>query len=204
MHIQIIVGSVRKGRVARKVADWCLEACEKLQDTTSEIVDLVDWELPFFNLEESPITNNYSDKTQIRWAKKIEKADGFIFVSPEYNHGYSAVVKNAIDFLYKEWNKKPATIVTYGGVEGARSAEQLRLVMIEVQMVPLRDAVHIRDVWGKIKDSGFKAEEKDNEQLEKALDTLYEWGDILHEKSLHNHYLHKLTQTTATEGDMQH
>lgn len=188
MHIQIIVGSVRRGRVARKVADWCLAKCQGQRNITAEIVDLADWNLPFFDFEESPMLDNYSDKTQIRWSQKIAEADAFIFVSPEYNHGYSAVLKNAIDYLYKEWNKKPATIVTYGGVEGARSAEQLRLVMIEVQMIPLRDAVHIRDVWGKTKETPFLPDPKDNEQLEKALESVCEWGGILREKFLRENY----------------
>lgn len=145
IKLQVIVGSTRAGRFSEKPALWILESAKKLEDVEAEIIDLRDFTLPFFDASMSPAYANgsYTQPDVGRWTKKIGEADGFIIVSPEYNHGYSAVLKNALDWVYQEWNNKPVGFISYGGVGGARSVEQLRLVAIELQMAPIRNAIHI-------------------------------------------------------------
>lgn len=179
MHLQIIIGSVRDGRVAKPVADWTHRVASDRQGFSLEMIDLKEENLPMFNLPKSPIMGNYESPVQQNWAEKIGRGDAYIFISPEYNHGYSPALKNAMDYLYAEWNRKPASVVTYGGVQGARSLEQLRQVMIELQIVPLRDATHILNVWNKVKDDRFTPEEIDSKQLNKMLDELTWWGNTL-------------------------
>jgi NAD(P)H-dependent FMN reductase len=101
--------------------------------------------MPFFDEPVSPsmIKEPYANPAVQAWTKKIAEGDAFIIVSPEYNHGYSAVLKNALDYVYKEWNNKPVGFVSYGSVGGARAIEQLRQVAVELQMAPIRNSVHI-------------------------------------------------------------
>lgn len=179
MHIQIIVGSVRKGRIAKPVADWAHEVAAARDDLSVELVDLKEWDLPIFALPKGPAAGEYEDPLQKRWAAKIAQGDGYLFVCPEYNHGYTAALKNALDYLYSEWNRKPGACISYGGVRGARSVEQLRLVMVELRMAPLRNAVHIDSVWKKVGDGRFSADEKDQKQLQTVLDELLWWGTAL-------------------------
>jgi NAD(P)H-dependent FMN reductase len=179
MHIQIIVGSVREGRRAKPVADWVYQQATPRGDCSVELVDLKDWDLPLFSLGRPPILGEYEDELQQRWAHKIAQADGYLFVSPEYNHGYTPVLKNALDYLYAEWLRKPASFVTYGGVSGARGVEQLRLVLIELQMAPLRDAVHIGGIPSKLNDGVFTGDSRDEQQLKGVLDELLWWSRAL-------------------------
>jgi len=109
-----------------------------------ELLDLRDWPLPFFNEEVSPAWGPSKNEVAQRWQKRIDLLDGSIMVTPEYNRGPAAVLKNALDYAYKEWNQKPVAFVAYGGVGGARAVEQLRLHAIELQMAPIRSAVHIQ------------------------------------------------------------
>lgn len=119
------------------------------------------------------------DATQRRWAAKIGAADGYIFVSPEYNHGSSAVLKNALDYLYAEWNRKPAAFVSFGNTGGARAVEQLRGVAIELRMAALGEAVHILDVGDKVTDGSFTGDDRDEKQLTLLFDSLAWWGRAL-------------------------
>jgi NAD(P)H-dependent FMN reductase len=179
MHIQVILGSVREGRRAKPVGDWVYQQATTRQDCSVELVDLKEWNLPLFGLAKPPIIGDYEDPLQQRWADKVAQADGYLFVAPEYNHGYSPALKNALDYLYGEWTHKPASFVTYGGVAGARGVEQLRLVLVELRMAPLRDALHITNVHAKLKDGVFVGDEKDAAQLNVVLDDLLWWGRAL-------------------------
>jgi NAD(P)H-dependent FMN reductase len=179
MHLQIIVGSIRDGRVARPVADWACQRIAQKTEVTVELIDLKDWDLPMFSLGKSPMMGDYQDPHQQRWARKISQGDGYLFISPEYNHGYSAVLKNALDYLYGEWGRKPANFISYGGVDGARSVEQLRQVVIELQMAPLRNALHIHQVWDKIHDERFAGDDTDSKVLDVAVDDLIWWMQAL-------------------------
>jgi len=109
-----------------------------------ELVDLRDHPLPFFDgLAPARTLRDYPSAEVARFGQTLDRADGFVFVSPEYNHGYPAVLKNALDFTFVEWHRKPVTFVSWGNVGGVRAVEQLRLVAVEMEMAPLRHAVHI-------------------------------------------------------------
>ena len=132
-HIQVILGSTRNGRLGDRVAAWFMGHASVRRDLTAELVDLRDWPLPFFDEPTPPIRGGYANPAQRAWAAKVEAADGYVFVSPEYNHGYTAVLKNALDHLYAEWTYKPAGFVGYGGLGGGiRAVEQLRQVVVEL------------------------------------------------------------------------
>jgi len=143
--IKIIEGSTREGRYGDKVALWVLDQLKNNGEVSAEVLDLRDYEMPFFNESASPLYKSepYKNEAVARFTKKIEEGDAFIIIAPEYNHGPTAVLKNAMDWVYQEWNNKPVAFVGYGSVGGARAIEQLRLVSIELQMAPIRNAVHI-------------------------------------------------------------
>ncbi len=115
LNILVIVGSVREGRMALPVANWVMEQAAARPDLACELVDLKAWNLPFYAFAKPPAAGGYTDPLQLRWAEKIASADGYILITPEYNHGPPAVLKNALDFVYAEWNRKPVTFVGYGG-----------------------------------------------------------------------------------------
>ncbi len=145
LKILVILGSTRQGRYSEKPAHWILDQLNAAPGIDAELVDLRDWPLPFFNAPVSPSWSPGppSDPLVAAWSAKIASADGFVLVAPEYNHGYTAVLKNALDWLYREWNQKPVAFVSYGGVGGARAVEQLRQVAVELKMAPTRTAVHV-------------------------------------------------------------
>jgi NAD(P)H-dependent FMN reductase len=146
LKILVIVGSTREGRFAEKPARWIAEILNQDPRIDAELVDLRDWPLPFFDQPKSPLRvsdGDYGNALANEWGKKIASADGFVMTAAEYNHGYTAVLKNAIDWLGVEWRRKPVTFIGYGNAGGARAIEQLRQVAVEMQMVPLKYAVHI-------------------------------------------------------------
>jgi NAD(P)H-dependent FMN reductase len=117
-------------------------ACRR-DDAECEVVDLRNYRMPFFEEEQSPMFVPPRNEAASRWARKMAELDGYVFVTPEYNHGIPAVLKNALDHAYAEYNRKPASFVGYGGVGAARGVEQLRLVLLALQMAPLKQSVHI-------------------------------------------------------------
>ena len=142
-RIGIVIGSTREGRFGEKPAHWIHEIAKQRTDVEVELIDLRDHPLPFFNEPMSPAWAPVKNEAARRWADKLATLDGLIVVTPEYNHGPSAVLKNAFDYAYKEFIRKPIGFVGYGGVGAARAVEQLRLVAVELQMAPVRNAVHI-------------------------------------------------------------
>ncbi len=145
IKIKVIIGSTRQNRFSEKPAQWIFEEAKKLEGVEVELLDLRDYPMPFFDSPMLPsmTQGKYENEVVKKWAAKINDGDAFIIVSPEYNHGYSAVLKNAMDVIYPEWNRKPIGFVSYGGALGARSVEQLRQVAVELQMAPIRNAIHI-------------------------------------------------------------
>lgn len=142
-RIGIIIGSTREGRFGDKPAAWIHTLASQRSDLQFELIDLRSHPLPFFD-EALPLTWAPAKNAAAQaWATKIASLDGFIIVTPEYNHGPSAVLKNALDYAYAEFNRKPVAFVGYGGVGAARAIEQLRLNAVELQMAPIRNAVHI-------------------------------------------------------------
>lgn len=122
-----------------------MQELKKRDDVDAELLDLRDYDMPFFNEVETPSYKQkaYAHPSVVRWTAKIADGEAFIVIAPEYNRGYPAVLKNAFDYVYQEWNNKPIGFVSYGSAMGARSVEQLRLVSIELQMAPIRNAVHM-------------------------------------------------------------
>jgi NAD(P)H-dependent FMN reductase len=145
LKIRVIIGSTRQNRFSEKPAHWIYEEAKKKAGVNIEILDLRDYPMPFFNEPVSPAMSGgkYPDVIVKKWSEKINDGDAFIIVTPEYNHGYPAILKNALDSIFPEWNGKAVGFVSYGNAGGARSVEQLRQVVIELQMVPIRSAIHI-------------------------------------------------------------
>jgi NAD(P)H-dependent FMN reductase len=141
--IGIIVSSTRPGRFADIPVQWLGEIVRKRDDADFELVDLRDYPMPFFEEKRPLIYAPPENEVAIRWGAKMASLDGCIFVTPEYNHGITAVLKNALDYAYSEYNRKPATFVGYGGAGGARAIEQLRLVLAELQVASLKHTVQI-------------------------------------------------------------
>ncbi|MFK3852898.1 NADPH-dependent FMN reductase [Agrobacterium pusense] len=142
-HIAIIIGSTRDTRFADKPAAWLFEKCQAREDMTFELVDLRMFDLPFFNEVASNMWSQSQDPRAVAWQSKLATFDGYIFLTPEYNHSIPGSLKNALDQAYKEWNRKPMAAMGYGGVGASRAIEHLRGIGIELQMVPLRSAVHL-------------------------------------------------------------
>jgi len=145
LHIKVIAGSTREGRFSDKAAAWIAEEMKKQEWVQVEVLDLRDYDMPFFNEPVSPSFKQepYKNEAVARFTKKIEEGDAFVIVTPEYNRGAPGVLKNALDWVYPEWNNKPIAFISYGSVGGARAVEQLRLNAIELQMAPIRTAIHI-------------------------------------------------------------
>ena len=174
MLIYIIVGSIREGRTAIKVANWLQHAIGELSiaSLTTEIVDLKQWDLPIFAGAHPPATGIYDQPKQQDWADKIAQADGFIFISPEYNHGYSPALKNALDYIGKEWQGKTAAYVGYGATNGSRSIDQIRQVTSSLGLVDPNAVIEIRDIFKRNKDENFEANEFEVKGLKSMIEKL--------------------------------
>ncbi|MDR0960416.1 MAG: NAD(P)H-dependent oxidoreductase [Propionibacteriaceae bacterium] len=147
MRITIINGSMTPKHYGNPIAEWIAEEVSAVNadDVETDVVHLCDLNLPFYDEPELPRLKNYEHEHSWRWSERVDAADAFIFVSPEYNHSYSAVLKNALDYLYLEWNHKPAAIVSYGsGVSAGREgAQHLRSVLATLKMLPIQEGVSI-------------------------------------------------------------
>jgi NAD(P)H-dependent FMN reductase len=143
--IHTIIGSTRQQRFSEKPARWIHDQLTARGGVNATLIDLRDYPLPFFDQPVSParFQGTYPNPVATEWAHTVDAADGYVVVGPEYNHGYTAVLKNAFDWAFHEWNNKPIAFVSYGGVGGARAVEQMRLVAVELEMAPIRFAVHV-------------------------------------------------------------
>jgi NAD(P)H-dependent FMN reductase len=180
--IAVIVGSTRAARFADKPTEWIASIAKARGDFDVEVVDLRDYPMPFFDEATSSLWAPSKNEVALRWQRKVAEFDGYIVIAAEYNRGPTAVLKNALDYAYTEWNRKPVTFVGYGGVGGARAIEQLRLHAVELQMTPIRFAVNI--VWGdfvQVLQQGKKIEEFEhlNQAAATALDDLSWWAKVL-------------------------
>ena len=181
LKIAIIIGSVREGRFADHPAEWIHELARGHGAFEVEVLDLRDYALPIFSESHAPAWGASANPAALRWQKKLAEFDGYIFVTAEYNRGPTAALKNALDHAYNEWNNKPAAFVAYGGVGGARAVEQLRLNAIELQLAPIRTAVHITwPIYMEVA-SGRKLSDFDflNEDAGELLDQLAWWTSAL-------------------------
>jgi NAD(P)H-dependent FMN reductase len=144
--ISVIVGSTREGRFSDRPAEWIFKQLMKTEGVDARLLDLRDYPMPFFDQPATPATPGrppYNNEVVRKWTAAIAQSDGFVVVTAEYNYGASAVLKNAIDWVYPEWNRKAIGFVSYGAAEGVRSVQQLRETAIELQLAPVRSSVYI-------------------------------------------------------------
>lgn len=179
VRLAVVIGSTRPGRVGEAVAKWVYDIAAKRTDARFELVDLKAVNLPLLDEAIPPSQGKYSQPHTQAWAAKIAAFDGFVFVTPEYNHGTSGALKNAIDYLYKEWNNKAAGFVGYGSAGGARAVEHLRLVMAEVQVATVRNQVMLSLFTDFENFSVFKPAARHEQSLNAMLDQLVAWAGAL-------------------------
>jgi len=175
LNIAIIVGSTRPGRKAPAVANWVLDIAALRADAAYELVDIADFDLPLLDEPVPPSMGQYSQPHTKAWSARIARFDGFVFVTPEYNHATSGALKNAIDFLYKEWNDKAAGFVGYGSVGGARAIENLRLVMGELQVADVRAQVML-SLFADFEDGKPNPPERQTQAVDAMLDQVVAWS----------------------------
>jgi len=178
-RIGIILGSTRPNRNGEQVARWVYDIASRRSDAEYELVDLRDYPLPHLDEPLPPSMGQYQNEHTKAWADKIASFDGFVIVTPEYNHGTSGVLKNAIDYLYAEWNNKAVGFVSYGSVGGARAAEHLRLVAGELQMADVRQQVALSLLTEFENFSVFKPGDYNLAALDTLLDQVVAWSTAL-------------------------
>ena len=179
LKIGIILGSTRPNRNGEAVAKWVLEQTRGRSDASYELVDLKDYDLPLLDEPIPPSQGKYSQPHTKRWAEKIGSFDAFVFVTPEYNHATSGALKNAIDFLYREWNNKAAGFVSYGSSGGARAVENLRLIMAEIQIADVRAQVMFSLMTDFKNFSQFTPDPRHDQELDTMLEQLVAWGNAM-------------------------
>ena len=183
--ISVIVGSIRQARFSEKPAQWVLQHLKDRTGVDTRLLDLRDFPMPFFDQPVPPAMPGrapYENEVVKRWTAEIARSDGFVFVTPEYNYGPPAVLKNALDWVYPEWNRKAAAFVSYGSVAGARSVQQLRETAIELQLAPIRSSVHIPAavLWAHFQGGDVNAGLAELEAQAKAMiDDLLWWTEAL-------------------------
>jgi NAD(P)H-dependent FMN reductase len=153
-RILVILGSTRPNRNGEKVAGWFMGVAGARDDAEYQLVDLRDWDLPYYD---SPVPPAFArpEGRVAEWAALVDSADGFVIVTPEYNHGYPAALKSHLDAVYQPWNRKPVAFVSYGAAgAGYRAVEQLRQVAVELQMAPIREQFGIPLVWTAFDEGG--------------------------------------------------
>lgn len=179
IKIAIIIGSTRPGRKADTVAQWVYEIAKKRGGAEYELVDIQDFNLPLLDEPVPPSMNQYSKPHTKAWAAKIAAFDAFVFVTPEYNHGPSGALKNAIDYLYGEWNNKAAGFVSYGSAGGSRAVEQLRLVMGELQVADVRAQVMLSLFTDFENFTTFTPAAHHEKSVHSMLDQVIAWGGAM-------------------------
>lgn len=154
--IKVILGSVRSARAGEAVAEWVKEYTDSMESSIEfEHIDLKKLNLPFMDEPVSPMASDkYVHEHTKNWSRTISESDGFIFITPEYNHGLSPVLKNALDFLFEEWKGKPVGLVGYGGSGARDSIRQLREVLNFIGMKPLKEQIGIGKIWEAFDENG--------------------------------------------------
>jgi NAD(P)H-dependent FMN reductase len=179
--LQIVIASTRPGRVGLPVATWFAERARAHGGFTVEVVDLAEANLPLFDEPKHPRLGQYEHQHTKDWSATISRGDAFVFVMPEYNYGFNAAIKNAIDYLHVEWQHKPVGFVSYGGVAaGTRAVQMLKQVVTTLKMVPVFDAVNIPFVGQFVGADGiFTANEPMETAAVAMLDELARWTAAL-------------------------
>ncbi len=174
MKLMIINGSVRQGRMADNMVVWAKSILEQDNELELDFVDLKEVDLPFFDEAKVPSTNNghYENPKGAAWAKRVAAAEAFILITPEYNHGPSAVLKNAIDWVYEGWLYKPVGFISYGGAAaGTRAVQQLKQNLLNVNVFPVNSSVHI-PIWGGGLDENNRPQAAFDNNLKKVITEL--------------------------------
>jgi NAD(P)H-dependent FMN reductase len=178
-RIAVVLGSTRPGRRGEPVAHWVLDRARRRTDAEFELVDLIDYPLPHLDEPLPPSMGQYQNLHTQDWAATIGRFDGFVFVTPEYNHSTSGVLKNAIDYLYAEWNNKALGVVSYGATGGTRAAEHLRLIAGELQMADVRTNVALSLITDFKDFTEFTPVSYQNGALDTLLDQVVAWSQAL-------------------------
>ncbi|OFZ29526.1 MAG: NADPH-dependent FMN reductase [Bdellovibrionales bacterium RIFCSPHIGHO2_01_FULL_40_29] len=179
MNIGIIMGSTRPGRIGEGVAKWVFEQAQTRSEVNYHLIDLLDYNLPLLDEPNPPMMGNYTKEHTKKWAAAIAKLDGFVFVTPEYNHSTSAALKNAFDYLYKEWNNKACGFVSYGSAMGARAVENLRLVAGELKMADVRNQLMLSLHSDFENYKVFKPSSHHEKSLKAVFDDVESWSGAL-------------------------
>ncbi|HSV99240.1 MAG TPA: NAD(P)H-dependent oxidoreductase [Sedimentisphaerales bacterium] len=179
IKVAIIIGSTRPGRNAEAVARWVYDIAKKRGDAQYEVVDIQSFNLPLLDEPVPPSMGQYSKPHTKAWAAKIASFDAYVFVTPEYNHAPSGALKNAIDYLYAEWNNKAAGFVSYGSAGGVRAVEQLRLIMGELLVADVRAQVVLSLFTDFESFTAFKPAASHEKSVNAMLDQLIAWGTAL-------------------------
>lgn len=182
-HLKLIIASTRPERKGILVANWFLTILKEHHEFQTEVLDLKEINLPFLDEPFHPREKKYTKEHTKKWSKTIDEGDAFIVVTPEYNFGFPATIKNALDFLYQEWNEKPIAFVSYGGISGGtRSVQMLKQVVTTLKMMPIVEAVNIPFFSKHIEDGKFTGNEIMENTAHKMLDELLKWTKILKQK----------------------
>ena len=179
LKVAIIIGSTRPGRNGEAVGRWIYEKAKNRDDAQYELVDIKDYNLPLLDEPIPPSMGRYSNEHTKIWSTKIDSFDAYVFVTPEYNHGVPGALKNAIDFLFKEWNNKVAGFVSYGSAGGVRAVEQLRLVMAEVKVATVRAQVQLSLFTDFENFSTFRPHEIHVKSTNNMLDEVISWASAM-------------------------
>ena len=179
LKVAIILGSSRPGRKGEQVARWVYEIARKRRDAEFELVDIKDFNLPHLDEPMPPSLGQYTQPHTIAWAAKIDSFDAYVFVTPEYNHSTSGALKNAIDFLHREWSHKVAGFVGYGAAGGTRAVEHLRLIMAELSVATVRAQVSLSLFTDFENFSVFKPGAQQERAVNTMLDQVIGWGGAL-------------------------
>lgn len=177
--IAVILGSTRPGRLGEGVAAWVYEQAQQHGRAEFELVDLKAVELPLLDEPGVPMMGRGRQAHTVRWAEIVERFDGFVFVTAEYNHGIPAALKNALDFLYAEWNHKAAGFVSYGSDGGARAVEQLRQVMAQLRIADVGPQVTLSLATDFVAYSKFQPQAHQEANLKAVLDEVVTWAEAL-------------------------
>ena len=178
--ILVILGSTRPGRNGKAVADWYMNEAEEFEGLDVEFVDVADLDLPLLDEPYPPAMHKYQHDHTKQWAAKVEEADGFVWITPEYNHSTSAALKNAIDYIGQEWHRKAVALVSYGGGgHGYRAAEHLRQIAAELKMVSIRYQIGMNIFNGTLGEDGSIDESKLDANVHDQLQDLKWWVDTL-------------------------
>ena len=179
LKVAIVTGSTRPGRHNEAVAQWVYRISKERTDAEFELVAIADYTLPLLDEPLSPLLGQYTHEHTKAWAKKIASFDAYVFVTPEYNHSTSGALKNALDYLYREWNNKAAGFVSYGGAGGARAVEHLRLVLAELMVATVRAQVMLSMFTDFEQFTTFTPDPRHEAAVHGMLDQLIAWGRAL-------------------------